>query len=142
VLIPRRALIVSSPFGELDAAQVAKSIARGLTGAGMPDPDLVPLDGHVADIGELLAECGFDARMRAARAVLIAVRRLHEDTLAGSAAFELATRARQSGVPAYAITAENRLDSFDTRILDLQTIFEADSARALAGAGRKLAKLI
>ncbi len=100
------------------------------------------LDGDAADVGKLLAECDFDARMRAARAVIIAVQRLREETLAGSAAFEIATRARQAGVPCYAITAENRLDAFDARILDLQTILEAEDPRALAAAGRKLAKLL
>ncbi len=62
---------------------------------------------------------------------MIAEPRLHEQTLAGSVAFEIATRARQGGVPAYAVTGENLLDSFDARILDLQTIIEArDSSRA------------
>jgi glycerate kinase len=137
-----RALIASAPFGALGAEQVAASIARGLVSGGMPDPDVLALDGDTADVGKLLAECDFDARMRAARAVIIAVQRLREETLAGSAAFEIATRARQSGVPSYAITAENRLDAFDTRILDLQTILEAENPRALAAAGRKLAKLL
>jgi len=137
-----RSLIVSAPFGDLGAEQVAAAIARGLAGSGMPDPDVLALDGHVADVGKLLAECDFDARMRAARAVIIAVQRLREETLAGSAAFEIATRARQSGVPFYAVTAENRLDAFDARILDLQTILEAKDTRALAAAGRTLAKLL
>lgn len=142
MLIPRRALIASAPFGELGAEQVTAAIARGLIASGMPDPDALALDGHAAEVSKLLAECDFDTRMRAARAVIIAVQRLREETLAGSAAFEIATRARQSGVPAYAITAEDRLDTFDTRILDLQTVLEADSPRTLAAAGRKLAKLL
>lgn len=139
-----RALIASAPFGALGAEQVAASIARGLLGSGMPvpDPDVLTLDGDTADVSKLLAECDFDARMRAARAVIIAVQRLREETLTGSAAFEIATRARQSGVPAYAVTAENSLDAFDARILDLQTILAAESPRALTAAGRKLAKLL
>jgi glycerate kinase len=143
MLIPRRALIASATFGDLDAEQVAAAISRGLVDGGMPNPDVLALDGQAAtDIGRLLTECDFDLRMRASRAVLIVVRRLCEQTLTGSAAFEIATRARQSGVPAYAVTAENRLDSFDARILDLQAILEGDGARALTTAGRKLAKLI
>jgi hypothetical protein len=67
---------------------------------------------------------------------------LQQDTLAGSVAFEIATHARQAGVPSYAVTSENRLDSFDARILDLQAIVEANSARSLRTAGRKLAGLV
>jgi glycerate kinase len=145
VLIPRRALIASGPFGALEAERVAAAIARGLAAGGLPDPDVLALTNAAAgDVGELLLllENDFDARMRAARAVIVAVGRLREQTLAGSVAFEIATRARQSGVPAYAITAENRMDAFDARILDLQAIVEADGPRALASAGRRLAKLV
>ena len=45
-------------------------------------------------------------------------------------------------MPAYAITAENELDAFDARILDLQVILEAHDARTLSGAGRRLADLV
>ena len=68
--------------------------------------------------------------------------RLAERTLTVSPAFEIATRARQGGVPAYAVTGENLLDAFDARILDLQVILQASSARALAAAGRRLAELV
>jgi glycerate kinase len=94
------------------------------------------------DVAALLASLDFDARMRRARAVVLAEERLRESALRGSVAFEIATRARQGGVPAYAVTAENALEPFDARILDLQVILEADGRRALAGAGRKLARLL
>jgi glycerate kinase len=90
----------------------------------------------------LLAGLDFDARMRRARAVVLAEELLQESTLRGSIAFEIATRARQGGVPAYAVTGENALEPFDARILDLQVILEAGDRRALANAGRKLAGLI
>jgi glycerate kinase len=80
--------------------------------------------------------------MRRSRAVVVAADRLEEQMLAGSVTFEIATRARQAGVPAYAVTAENRLDRFDARILDLQVILQARDARALAAAGRKLAQVV
>jgi hypothetical protein len=80
--------------------------------------------------------------MRAARAVVVAVERLGEATLAASPTFEIATRARQAGVPAYAITAANGLDAFDARILDLQLILEASGRRALAAAARRLAGVL
>ena len=56
--------------------------------------------------------------------------------------FEIATRARQAGVPAYAVAGRNRLDSFDARILDLQLVIEASSERALVAAGRTVATVI
>jgi hypothetical protein len=74
--------------------------------------------------------------------VIVAERRLDERTLQRRAAFEIATRARQSGVPAYAVTAHNGLDAFDARLLDLQAILVAAGARALAATGAELARLL
>ncbi len=93
-------------------------------------------------VSSLLEELDFDARMRSSRAVVLAQGRLEERTLRGSAAFEIATRARQGGIPAYAVVGKNMLAAFDARIMDLQAIFEAGSARALVGAGRKLARIV
>jgi glycerate kinase len=56
--------------------------------------------------------------------------------------FEIATRARQGGVPCYAIAAHNALDPFEARILDLQVVLEAGGERGLSAAGRKLAGLV
>ncbi len=80
--------------------------------------------------------------MRAARAVVVGGARLDEATLLGSATFEIATRARQAGVPAYGVTAANALSRFDARILDLQVVLEARDARALRRAGQKLAGIV
>jgi glycerate kinase len=142
VLIPTRLLIASGTFSpRLSAPSVAAAIARGVRTAGHPEPDLCPLDGTEEPDGfrARLDAVSFDARMRAARAVVIAAERLEERTLAGSAPFEIATRARQGGVPVYAITAHDELNAFDARILDLQLILIADGAKALAAAGYKLA---
>ena len=143
---PRQLLIASGAFGpRLSAPAVAAAIARGVQAGGLPEPDLLPLspaDEASDDVRALLDALDFDARMRRARAVVIAAAKLEERTLAGSLAFEIATRARQSGVPAYAVTAENRLDAFDARILDLQTIFEARGTRSLETAGYKLAVVV
>jgi glycerate kinase len=142
--IPRTLLIAARAFGErLDAERVAAAIAAGLRDGGW-EAEECPIDGERETVAAraLAHASDFDARMRAARAVVIAEPRLHEDTLSGSAAFEIATRARQAGVPAYAVTGENRLDSFDARILDLQTIVQAQTHRSLRAAGSKLAKLV
>ncbi len=143
--IPTALLLACAPFGrELSARIVADALTSGLVAGGRPQPDVLTLPGRdpgAARIGQLLEREHFDARMRAARAVVICVPRLHESTLAGSPAFELATRARQSGVPCYSVARENLLNSFDERVLDLQTVLEAADRAALQRAGRKLAKI-
>jgi glycerate kinase len=145
-LIPTTPLLVTSAFGpRLSAGDVGAAIARGLQAGGLPAPDICPIDPaheHGAEARAFLDAHDFDARMRCARAVVVATARLREQTLAGSATFEVATRARQSGVPTYAVTGDNQLHPFDARILDLQLIIEANSTRALAAAGRKLAPLL
>jgi glycerate kinase len=148
VVIPQAVLVVSGPFADaLSAEEVARAIGRGLVAGGSPEPDLCPIDEgsrrtNPEEIRRNLEALDFDARMRRARAVVLAQRRLAEDELRGSAAFEIATRARQGGVPAYAVTGENALAPFDARILDLQVILEARSKHALAAAATKLAKII
>jgi glycerate kinase len=80
--------------------------------------------------------------MRAARAVVVGEGCMDEQTLQGKVAGEIATRARQAGVPAYAVTAESELDAFDARMLDLQLILTAASARSLTAAGAELARVL
>ncbi|HEX9480802.1 MAG TPA: hypothetical protein VF927_01745 [Solirubrobacteraceae bacterium] len=143
--IPRHALLACEPFGaRLDAASVAEAIASGLSAAGQPAPDRLPLPAGVDDHGtaELLEREGFHARMRAARAVVLAVPALSERTLAGSTAFEIATLARQSGVPCYAIAADAELNAFGLRMLDLQIVLPARGRAGLLRAGGRLAELI
>jgi glycerate kinase len=141
-------LVLAESFGrDLDAGRVASALGRGLQAEGRLRCDLCPLEdplhaGREAGAAALLDALDFDARMRAARAIMVAAARLDDRTLAGSVAFEAATRARQAGVPAYAVTARNRLDPFEARIVDLQMVLEADSSRALSAAGRKLAAVI
>ena len=145
-LLPSRPLIATGPFGPgLSAQGVAAAIAKGWQAGGRPPADLCPItpeDRRGHELAALLDALDFNARMRRARAVILGERLLRERTLAGSAAFEIATRARQAGVPAYAVTGEDLLDPFDARILDLQTILQARTAPALVAAGRKLAELI
>jgi glycerate kinase len=143
IVISRTLLIAARPFGgRLDAGRVAGAIAEGLRDGGW-EADLLPLDDE-PESGAIafVRSPEFEARMRAARAVVIAEPRLDERTLAGTVAFEIATRARQGGVPAYAVTGEDGLDSFDARILDLQTILQARSHRSLVSAGRELAAIV
>ncbi len=87
----------------------------------------------------VLESLGFDRRMRAARAVVVGEGRLDRQSLAGKIAGEIATRARQSGVPCHAVVGQNDLDRFDQRILDLQIVLEAGTLDELEAAGRQLA---
>jgi glycerate 2-kinase len=133
---PNTVLIASRSFGgELDGARAARAIGRGLRAANSElESDLCPLDGLPGD---------FDQRMRRSRAVVIATERLdHETLLHGGDVFEVATRARQAGVPCYAVARNDGLDRFEARILDLQVVLEASGERGLAAAGRELAGIL
>ncbi len=90
----------------------------------------------------VLEQLDFDARMRAAHAVIVGEGRLDLGTLAGKAPGEIATRARQTGVPCFAAVGARTLDAFGARILDLQTVLEAGDEDALEAAGRRLATLV
>jgi glycerate kinase len=95
-----------------------------------------------AGAATVLETLGFDQRMRAARAVITGEGRLDRQSLAGKAVAEVATRARQAGVPCHAVVGSSALDRFQTRILDLQAVLEARTLEELEQAGRVLSNLI
>jgi glycerate kinase len=88
----------------------------------------------------ILDAIGFDARMHAARAVVTGEGKLDRQSLAGKVVSEVATRARQAGVPCHAIAGTRELDSFGARMLDLDSVHEASSLRQLEAAGQRLGK--
>jgi glycerate kinase len=90
----------------------------------------------------ILDEIDFDRRMRAARAVITGEGKLDQQSLAGKAVSEVATRARQAGVPSYAIVGRRELDAFGMRVLDLQVVEEAGTLRDIESAGRMLATVV
>ena len=122
------------------------------------DPRGVPMSGAAGGLaGGLWAQFGaelvggasfvlsaldYDARMRAARAVVTGEGRLDRQSLAGKLVSEVATRARQAGVPCHAVVGSNTLDLFDLRILDLQLVLEASTERELEAAGAELGAAI
>jgi glycerate kinase len=158
MLIPVTPIVASTSFAPaLPASRVAAAIGRGLHAGGLVEAELFPLSPESeeamavanalpAEVRNTLDALDFDAHLHGARAVIIAEGRVrmgpHGPRLIGSATFEIATRARQAGVPAYAVFAENTLGSFDARILDLPVVLRAGNTRALIAAGRKLAMLI
>jgi glycerate kinase len=97
---------------------------------------LVPGAAYVLDA------LGFDARMRASRAVVTGEGRLDPQTLAGKAVGEVAVRCRQNGVPCHAIVGERAIDAFDQRLLDLSTIAEAGTPADLTATGRRLGEAL
>jgi glycerate kinase len=92
----------------------------------------------VAGASFVLDALDYDARMRAAHAVIVGEGRIDEQTLLGKAAGEAATRARQSGVPCFAIVGSNGLDRFGARMLDLQTVTEAPTLAAIEAAAAEI----
>jgi glycerate 2-kinase len=84
----------------------------------------------------------FDARMRAAHAVIVGEGKIDEQTLQGKIAGEIATRARQAGVPCFAIVGTSELDAFGARMLDLQRVIEAPDLDAVAAAAASLADVL
>jgi hypothetical protein len=142
--IPVGALLVCEPFRNgARAPAVGAPVARGLRQGRIAPVDVLALElreGTAAEgLREELDAHDLDARLRPVHAVILVADRLSPHTLAGSVTFAVATRARQTGVPAYAVARENDLGSFEARMLDLQLIIAADGARELAAAGRALA---
>ena len=152
---------VFAPQKGADAA--ARAAAVTAAGASSPigwprDPRGVPMTGAAGGLaGGLWAMFGatlepgapfvldaldYDARMRAAGAVIVGEGRLDQTSLAGKAAGEAATRARQSGVPCFAIVGNDALGAFGARILDLQRVLEAPTLEAMADAAASLAPLL
>jgi glycerate kinase len=84
----------------------------------------------------------FDRRMRDARAVITGEGRLDQQSLVGKLVSEIATRARQRGVPCDAVCGVRALDAMGARMLDLEHILEATTLDELRRAGRELAELI
>jgi glycerate kinase len=109
------------------------NLARGATGRNPADEPMAGAAGGLA--GGLWAFAGaalkpgaalvldaldFDRRMLAAFAVVTGEGRLDEQTLAGKAVFEVATRCRQAGVPCYAVVGADVLDAFGKRLMNIE----------------------
>jgi glycerate kinase len=84
----------------------------------------------------------FDERLRSAGAVVTGEGHIDAQTLQGKLVGEVATRARQRGVPCNAIVGGSSLDRFGQRMLDLDSVVEAptlpeiEEAAAALGADR------
>ena len=94
----------------------------------------------VAGAPFVLDALGFDARMRAARALIVGEARLDRDTLLRDPRHR---RDRHPRAPVRRALPRRRrhdaIDRFDARILDLQAILEASTVAELEAAGEALA---
>jgi glycerate 2-kinase len=110
--------------------------AGGLSGGlyAYAGAKLVPGAAYVLDT------VGFDPLMRAARYVVTGEGRLDEQTLAGKAVGEVATRCRQAGVWCHAVVGSNALDDFAIRLLDFASVSEAGTKAQLRRVGSRLAR--
>lgn len=145
--IPRVVLIAPTAFEDGPSAlEAARAIGNGLSAYGWacdlcPLEESIGVDGGEA-MGSALDRVGWDQRMRRAHAVILGAGRVDRHMLAGSLFAEAATRARQAGVPCYAIVGEDALDSFDKRVLDLDLVLEARTVAELERAATVLAGLL
>jgi hypothetical protein len=129
-------LICAQPFDTLRGSEAASAALAGFGDGGL-DADIIELPAE-GDAKALLAEHRFDARMRAAFAVVIVTEFLRDGEMRGSLPGEIATAARQAGVACHAICAENAIEPFTARIYDLQTIRTARTAAELRLAAKEL----
>lgn len=123
--------------------------------AGLPrDPRGVPMSGAAGGLSGglwgahnatlepgapwVLNALDFDRRMRGARAVITGEGRLDFQTLEGKLVGEIGTRARQAGVPLFAVVGRNDLDDFGKRMIDLQQVREASTLEEMEAAGAAL----
>jgi glycerate kinase len=80
----------------------------------------------------------FDRRMKDSSAVITGEGRLDFQTLEGKLVGEIGTRARQAGVPLYAVVGRDDLDDFGKRMIDLQQVREAGTLEEMEAAGEAL----
>ncbi len=136
-------LRASWPGAAGDLRRDPRGIAMTAAGGGLAGALWARYDARlVAGAPFVLDALGFDARMRSARAVVVGEARLERATLGGRVTGEIATRARQAGVPCHGVTGVDAIDRFDARILDLQGILTATTVAQLERAGAALAALL
>jgi glycerate 2-kinase len=155
-----RAAEVFAPQKGADAAGVrrlAKRMRRQAEGLRR-DPIGVPMTGAAGGLAGglwaafdatlepgsrfVLDTLGFDARMRAARAVITGEGRIDEQSLTGKIVGEIGTRCRQAGVPLHAVVGQNGLDRFGARMIDLQRVVEAGTPAEIEAAAASLADVL
>jgi glycerate 2-kinase len=138
-LVDDGAIAIAETQAALQAALGSEASAIVVAGAAR---DAQPSgDGRirVPDARFVLDALDYDVRMRASRAVITGGATLGPGDLRGTLISEAATRARQSGVPCFAIAGRVGIDAFGQRMLDLEVVAQAASAKTIERAAQALA---
>ena len=114
----------------LDGAAASAALAEGLASGGAQAQTASP---------RLEAA---EVPLQEARALVVLAPRLERAARPGTRFFELATRARQGGVPAFALVADIDGEPFTARILDLQRVYRVRTAAEAREAGARIAALL
>jgi hypothetical protein len=145
-LIPRKIVVVAEPFPpRLGADRVASALAGALRRAGHETESFTRDDRGVALLEPSATGSSLQPSAPAlmqARALVLADAELCNGCPPNGSIFEIATRARQGGVPAYAVTGVKTPDLFQARMLDLQVVLFAHDERGLTAAGNRLGELV
>jgi len=139
---PEQVKLLAARLDELAAAMPRDPRGVPMTGAagGLSGGLWAHFDAElVGGASAVLDAVDYDARMRRALAVVTGEGRIDRQSLVGKLVSEVATRARQAGVPCHAVVGRNELDLFDARILDLQMVLEASTLDEISSAGERLA---
>ncbi len=125
--IPTGILIVPDRFaGGFSAEAVGEALHAGLAASGLP-ARVTTLDSP-----------DYNAQMLGAHAVVTGMGHLGRESLVGTLLSEVATRARQAGVPCHAVVGSHALSLFELRILDLQLVLEATTLVEIEAAGAEI----
>jgi glycerate kinase len=143
-----------------DEATIARLTARlqALAGRLPRDPRGVPMSGCAGGLsgalwaalgaelvpgaGAVLGALDFDARLRAARAVVTGEGRLDRQTAEGKLIDEIARRAGAAGVPVHAVAGELALDAAGVRALGLRDARTASTLAQIEEAGAALGRAL
>jgi glycerate kinase len=90
----------------------------------------------------VLDAVGFDARVRAARAVVVGEGRIDAQSAMGKIVGEICARARAAGVPVHAVVGRSELDPSEAREIGLRSVTEATDLAEMEAAGERLAGLV
>jgi glycerate 2-kinase len=90
----------------------------------------------------VLEVLGFDARLRAASAVVVGEGRLDRQSVMGKIVGAIASRAHAAGVPLHAIVGQAQIDDATAAEVDLRSVTEASTLTELESAGERLACLV
>lgn len=154
------AAVVFGPQKGANASQVEDLTVRlNEQAAGMPrDPRGRPMTGAAGGFsGGMWAEFGaelvpgasfvldlldFDRRLAEADAVICGEGRIDFQSLQGKIPGEIATRARDAGVPAFAVVGRSDLSPADARRLGLRDIYEAGDPARMREAAQRIAEVL